>query len=76
MTKERSFSPDCAKASAGELFTLALIAGVILAALACAVTAMLIVSKMPDAAWTAFSIGTVFGTACALGAILIAARRA
>ena len=55
--------------------TLGLIAGVILAALASALGAMLFVSKAPDAAWTAFSIGTVFGTTCALAAVLIAARR-
>lgn len=79
MTKDRFFFPADAnssdRASPGEVMTLGLIAGVILAALACALGAMLIVSKLPDAAWTAFSIGTVFGVACALAAVLIAARR-
>jgi hypothetical protein len=57
------------------VITLTLIAGVILAALACTVSAMLIVSKMPDAFWTAFAVGIVLGAACVLGAIIIGARR-
>ena len=76
MTNERSFSPPPAKAAAGEVITLALIAGVILAALAATVTSMLIVSKIPDAFWAAFSVGVVFGVACVLGAVLVGARRA
>lgn len=76
MTNERSFSSEPAKASFGEVRTLALIAGVILAALVCAVTTMLFVSKMPDAVWTGFSVGTVFGVVTALSAVLIAVRRA
>lgn len=79
MTRDRSFFPADAnssvRASPGEVMTLGLIAGVILAALACALGAMLAVSKLPEAAWTAFSIGTVFGTTCAVSAHWIAARR-
>lgn len=75
MTNQHSFSPPVAKAAAGEAMTLALIAGVILAALAATVTAMLIVSKMPGAFWAAFSIGVVFGVACVVGAVVIGARR-
>lgn len=76
MTNQHPFSSEPAKASTGEVLTLALIAGVILTALVCAVAVMLEVSKTPDAAWTGFSIGTVFGVTCALSALLIAARRA
>lgn len=75
MTKGHSFFPADAKASPGEVMTLGLIAGVILAALAATVTAMLIVSKMPGAFWAAFSIGVVFGAACVAGAVVIGARR-
>lgn len=79
MTKDHSFFPADAnssvRASPVEVMTLSLIAGVILAALACALGAMLVVSKLPEAAWTAFSIGTVFGTTCAVTAHWIAARR-
>jgi predicted lysophospholipase L1 biosynthesis ABC-type transport system permease subunit len=79
MTKDHSFfSADAnssVRASPGEVMTLGLIAGVILAALATTVTAMVIASKMPGAFWAAFSIGVVFGVACVVGAIIIGARR-
>ena len=78
MTNDRSFFTieDNAqeRASPGVVMTLALIAGVILAALACSLGAMLITSKLPEAVWTAFAVGTVFGASSVAGAALVASR--